>query len=59
MGKVVARNPLQQFPTRDPLKPLTSEQRAALACRKVQLGEVTRARQCLVGAALAPGNEAT
>ena len=48
-----------QFPTRDPRKPLTSEQRAALACRKVQLGEVTRARQCLVGAALAPGTEAT
>ena len=29
------------------------------ACRKVQLGEVSRARQCLTGAALAPGNADT
>ena len=34
-----------QYPTRDPRKPLTLEQRAALACRKVKLGEVTRAMQ--------------
>ena len=34
----------------------TIEERAMAACRKVQLGEVSRARQCLAGAALAPGN---
>ena len=34
----------------------TDEERAMAACRKVQLGEVSRARQCLTGAALAPGN---
>ena len=33
--------------------------RADAACRKVQMGEVSRARQCLTGAALAPGSEAT
>ena len=31
--------------------PLTEEQRAASACRKVQFGEVTQARQCLTGRA--------
>ena len=35
------------------------DQRAEAACRKVQLGEVSRARQCLTGAALAPGTDAT
>ena len=34
----------------------TIEERAMAACRKVQLGEVSQARQCLIGAALAPGN---
>ena len=38
---------------------LTKEQRAASACRKVQLGEVTRARRCLTGTALALGSEPT
>ena len=37
----------------------SSDRRAAAACLKVQQGEVTRARQCLTGAALAPGNEDT
>ena len=37
----------------------TDEKRAAAACRRVQMGEVTRARQCLTRAALAPGNDAT
>ena len=34
----------------------TIEERAMAACRKVQLGEVSRARQCLTGAAPASGN---
>ena len=37
----------------------TNEQRGQAALQKVQLGEVSRARQCFVGAALAPGTEAT
>ena len=37
----------------------TPERRAHEACQKVRLGEVSRARQCLTGAALAPGNEDT
>ena len=41
-------------PSRDSDQP-----RAEAACRKVQLGEVSRARQCLTGASLAPGTEAT
>ena len=39
--------------------PQTDEKRAAAACRRVQMGEVTRARQCLTRDALAPGNDAT
>ena len=37
----------------------SDQRRAEAACRKVQLGEVSRARQCLTGASLAPGTEAT
>ena len=37
----------------------SDQRRAEVACRKVQLGEVSRARQCLTGASLAPGTEAT
>ena len=37
----------------------SSERRAAAACLKVQLGEVTKARRCLTGEALAPGNDDT
>ena len=37
----------------------TSEQRARAACQKVRLGEVSRARQCLTGACVAPGSEET
>ena len=33
--------------------------RARAACQKVQLGEVSRARQCLVGASVAPGTNDT
>ena len=33
------------------------EDREKAACQKVKLGEITRARQCLTGAALAPGND--
>ena len=33
--------------------------RAAAACQKIKLGEISRARQCLTGASLAPGTEAT
>ena len=36
---------------------ITPERRAQAACEKVRLGEVSRARQCLTGAALAPGYE--
>ena len=36
-----------------------AERRAHAACRKVQAGEVTRARQCLTGAAVAPGTDET
>ena len=35
----------------------SAERRAEAAERKVMLGEVSRARQCLTGAALAPGTE--
>ena len=35
----------------------TLEAKARAACQKVQLGEVSRARQCLVGASIAPGTE--
>ena len=35
------------------------EDRGKAACQKVKLGEITRARQCLTGAALAPGNDDT
>ena len=45
--------------TSGPRGPKTEEQRALAACRKVQLGEVTRARQCLTGAALTLESEAT
>ena len=37
----------------------SNEQRGQAALQKVRLGEVSRARQCLVGAALAPGTEET
>ena len=37
----------------------SDQRRAEAACRKVQLGEVSQARQCLTGASLAPGTEAT
>ena len=37
----------------------SEEKRAEAACRKVKLGEVSRARQCLTGACLAPGTDAT
>ena len=36
-----------------------AERRGLAACRKVQMGEVTRARQCLTGAPLAPGTDDT
>ena len=37
----------------------SDQRRAEVACRKVQLGEVSRARQCLTRASLALGIEAT
>ena len=37
----------------------TPEQRARAACQKVRVGEVSRARQCLTGACLAPKCEET
>ena len=43
-----------QIPTED-----TMERRADAALRKVKVGEVSRARQCLTGATLAPGTEET
>ena len=36
-----------------------AEWRSLAACRKVQMGEVTRARHCFTGAALAPGTDDT
>ena len=39
--------------------PLSTEQRGEKAAQKVQLGEITRARQCLTGATPAPGNDNT
>ena len=39
--------------------PLSAEQRLHMASQKVRLGEITRARQCLTGAPLAPGNDDT
>ena len=38
---------------------MTPEQRAKAACQKVRVGEVSRARQCLTGAALAPRTQET
>ena len=38
---------------------LTEVKRAQAACHKVRLGEVSRARQCLTGAALAEGTDHT
>ena len=35
------------------------ESRAVAACQKIKLGEISRARQCLTGASLAPRTEAT
>ena len=35
----------------------TDKQKAELACRKIRLGEVSRARHCLTGSPLAPGTE--
>ena len=43
-----------RIPTED-----TMERRADAALRKVKVGEVSRARQCLTGATLAPGTEET
>ena len=37
----------------------TSEARARAACQKERLGEVSRARQCLIGASVAPGTAET
>ena len=37
----------------------TLEARARAACQKVRLGEVSRARQCLIGASVAPGTAET
>ena len=39
--------------------PLSSEHRGEKAAQKVRLGEITRARQCLTGAPLPPGNDNT
>ena len=39
--------------------PLSAEQRGHMASQKVRLGEITRARQCLTGAPLAPGFDDT
>ena len=38
---------------------MTPETRAKVACQRVRVGEVSRARQCLTGAALAPGSQET
>ncbi|CAE7568781.1 unnamed protein product [Symbiodinium natans] len=45
--------------TRQPTTPDASEARAAAACARVRRGELSRARQVLTAAALAPGDEAT
>ena len=37
----------------------TDKQKAEVACRKVRLGEVSRARHCLTGSPLAPGTDDT
>ena len=37
----------------------TAEQNAKMACQKIRLGEVSRLKQCLTGAALAPGTAET
>ena len=47
-----------------PVKPrsegaLSAKQRGQKAAQKVLMGEITRARQCLTGAPLAPGNDDT
>ena len=36
---------------------MTAEQKAKMACQKIPLGEVSRTRQCLTGAALAPSTK--
>ena len=42
-----------------PRRSWNMEDRGKAACQKVKFGEITRARQCLTGAALAPGNDDT
>ena len=37
----------------------TAEKKARMACQKVRIGEVSRARQCLTGAPVAPGTDDT
>ena len=37
----------------------TPEKKARMACQKVRIGEVSRARQCLTGASVAPGTDDT
>ena len=45
--------------TSGPREPQTEEERILAASRKVQSWEITRAKHCLTGRALAPGTEAT
>ena len=37
----------------------TVEKKARMACQKVRIGEVSRARKCLTGASVAPGKDDT
>ena len=38
-------------------KAMNFETRAKVACQRVRMGEVSRGRQCLTGASLAPGTQ--
>ena len=49
----------RDVPTLQHRCPMSSDQKARVAEQRVRVCEVSRARQCLTGAALAPGSEAT
>ena len=56
LDEAVATLPVQVKPRSGPL---SAEQRGHMVSQKVLLGEITRARQCLTGAPLAPGFDDT
>ena len=59
MGRVASGSD-DAIPSRShPVGAPTAEKKARMACQKVRVGEVSRARQCLTGASVAPGTQDT